>query len=135
MTDKIHVFRIKPEQELLAGIGRYCSERSITSELIVGIIGSAKRSRLNFLTKLPGGYKSIEYPGPMEIFGAQGSISLKDDNLIVHTHIHLSRQDFSIGGHLTEAEVFSTAQVAIRELDYQLIRRFDSYTGLNEIQI
>ncbi len=135
MVAKTHVFRVKPEQELLAEIGRYCLENHITSGLIVGIIGSVLSARLNFLTRLPGGYDSVDYTGPMEIVGAQGSVSLKEDNLIVHIHILLSRQDFSVGGHLAEATVFSTAEVAIRELDYQLLRQFDSYTGLNELHM
>ncbi|MFC1925761.1 PPC domain-containing DNA-binding protein [Chloroflexota bacterium] len=135
MVDRIHVFRVKPEQELLAEISRYCSENIITSGLIVGIIGSVTSARLNFLTSLPGGYESVDYTGPMEIVGAQGSVALKDDNLIVHIHIQLSRQNTSVGGHLAEANIFSTAEVAIRELDYQLLRQFDSYTGLNELQM
>lgn len=135
MADKTHVFRVKPGQELLAEIIRYCLENHITSGLVLGIIGSVTSARLNFLTKLPAGYESVDYEGPMEIVCAQGSVSLKEENLIVHIHIQLSRQDFSVGGHLAEAKVFSTAEVAIRELDYQLLRQLDSYTGLNEIRM
>ncbi len=38
------------------------------------------------------------------------------------------------GGHLVAATVFSTTEVAIGELDYQLYRYADDYTGLNELQ-
>ena len=130
---KVHVFRVKPGQELLGQIARYCREHNISSGVIIGIIGSVKSARLNFLMQLPGKYDSVDYLGPLEIVCAQGSVALKDDSPIIHIHIQLSRQDTCRGGHLAEATVFSTAEVTIGELDYQLRRQTDSYTGLNEL--
>ncbi|MFC1905762.1 PCC domain-containing protein [Chloroflexota bacterium] len=75
----------------------------------------------------------MKYQGPLEIVFAQGSITLKDTSLIIHIHMQICRQDGCYGGHLASAKIFSTAEVAIMELDYQLHRQFDSYTGLNEL--
>jgi predicted DNA-binding protein with PD1-like motif len=133
LLKKVHVFRVKPGQELLGDIARYCREYSITSGIVVGIIGSVEHARLNFLMSLPGKYDSVEYDGPLEIVGAQGSVALKDDSLVIHIHIQLSSQDTCRGGHLAEARVFSTAEVVIAELEEQLMRQADSYTGLNEL--
>lgn len=133
MFKKIHVFRVKPGQELLDGISRYCQENMVSSGTIIGIIGSVENAKLNFLKALPGKYDSVDYSGPLEIVCAQGSIALKDDTLIIHIHIQLSGQDICSGGHLAGATVFSTAEVTLGELDYQLRRRTDSYTGLNEL--
>jgi predicted DNA-binding protein with PD1-like motif len=130
---KIHVFRVMPQQELLAEITAYCKNHQITSGVIFGIIGSVTKARLNFLLKLPGDYKSVEYIGPMEIACAHGTVALKDNNLILHIHAQLSSQDISRGGHVAEATVFSTAEVTIGELDYQLERFLDKNTGLNEL--
>jgi predicted DNA-binding protein with PD1-like motif len=130
---KIHLFRVKPGQELVNGIESYCHKRRILSGIVIGIIGSVENARLNFLKVLPGKYDSVDYHGPLEIVCAQGSIALKDDALIIHIHIQLSGQDICSGGHLDQATVFSTAEVAIGELDYQLRRKTDSYTGLNEL--
>ncbi len=133
MFKKIHVFRVKPGQELLSEIARYCHEHSISSGVVLGIIGSLRSARLNFLMELPGKYESVDYAGPLEIVCAQGSVALKDDSPIIHIHIQLSGQDTCRGGHLAEAAVFSTAEVTIGELDYQLHRQPDSFTGLNEL--
>ena len=133
MIKKVHVFRVKPGQELLSEIARYCREYSITSGIVVGIIGSVEHTRLNFLIDLPGKYDSVEYAGPLEIVCAQGSVALKEDSLVIHIHIQLSSQDICRGGHLAEASVFSTAEVVIVELEQQLMRQADSYTGLNEL--
>ena len=135
MFKKIHVFRIKPKQELASEITRYCRQNGISSGVVIGIIGSVESARLNFLRELPGKYETEEYQGPLEIVCAQGSVALKDAELIVHLHIQLSDSDKCRGGHLVEAKVFSTAEVMIGELDYQLYRYTDDYTGLNELQL
>lgn len=133
MFKKVHVFRVKPGQELLTKIAQYCHEHGISSGVVIGIIGSVETARLNFLMGLPAKYDSVEYPGPLEIVCAQGSVAQKNDNHVIHIHIQLSGQTICRGGHLAEATVFSTAEVAIGELDYQLRRQSDSYTGLNEL--
>jgi predicted DNA-binding protein with PD1-like motif len=130
---KVHVFRVKPGHELLEEITYYCLEHNISSGIVIGIIGSVENAQLNFLTGLPGKYDSIDYQGPLEIVCAQGSVALKDDTSIIHIHIQLSGQDICRGGHLARAMVFSTAEVVIGELAYQLRRQSDSYTGLNEL--
>ncbi|MEE8373760.1 MAG: PPC domain-containing DNA-binding protein [Dehalococcoidia bacterium] len=133
MFKKVHVFRVKPGQELLGEIALYCREHEVSSGVIIGTIGSVQRARINFLMELPGRYDSVEYPGPLEIVCAQGSVALLDDEPVVHMHVQLSGQDVCRGGHLAEATVFSTAEVVIGELDYQIRRQPDSYTGLNEL--
>jgi len=134
LFNKVHVFRVKPNQELANEIAGYCRHNRISSGVVVGIIGSVESAKLNFLMELPGKYITEEFAGPLEIVCAQGSIALKGDDVIVHVHILLSGRDACHGGHLAEARVFSTAEVAIAELDYQLRRDFDKYTGLNELQ-
>ena len=133
MFNKVHVFRVKPGQELLGEIANYCRKHNISSGIVIGIIGSVESARLNFLTELPGKYDSVDYSGPLEIVCAQGSVAQQSDSPIIHIHIQLSRQDICRGGHLAEATVFSTAEVVIGELDQQLRRQSDSYTGLNEL--
>ena len=133
MFKKIHVFRVKPEQELLTEITSYCREHHVTSGIVLGIIGSVKNAKLNFLVELPGKYQSVDYNGPLEIVCAQGSVALKDETPIIHIHIQLASQNTCAGGHLAQAIVFSTAEVVIGELDHQLHRQIDDYTGLNEL--
>ena len=134
MFKKVHLFRVKPGQELLGEITRYCRENRITSGIIIGIIGSAERACLNFLHKLPGQYEGKEFTGPLEIVAAQGSVATMNSETIIHIHIQLAKEDGSWGGHLVNATIFSTAEVTIGELDYPLHRQLDKYTGLNELR-
>jgi len=130
---KVHAFRVKPGQELFAEIARYCRENKITSGIIIGIVGSAEKARISFLEALPAKYTPRDFTGPMEIVAAQGSVALKDGETLLHIHIQLSTKDACWGGHLVEATIFSSAEVVIGELDYQLHRQLDSYTGNNEL--
>ena len=134
MFKRVHIFRVKPKQELTSEIANYCRQNGISSGLVLGIIGSVESAKLNFLKTLPGNYEEKEYKGPLEIVVAQGSVALKDSELIIHIHIQLSGTDGCQGGHLAEARIFSTAEVTIGELDHQLFRYTDDYTGLNELQ-
>ena len=133
MFKKIHIFRVKPDQELPAEILACCRRNNITSGVVLGIIGSLKNARLNYLVELPGKYVPVDYTGPLEIISAQGSVALKDDEIVLHVHIQLSSREGCYGGHLAGATVFSTAEVVIGELDYQIQRYADDYTGLNEL--
>lgn len=130
---KLHVFRVKPKEELMGRILSYCDENNLTSGIVAGIIGSVEDAQLNFLKGLPGRYESVSYMGPLEIVSAQGSIALKGEETIVHIHIQLSGEDMCRGGHLVKATILSTAEIVIVEIDGQLYRQFDEYTGLNEL--
>ena len=133
MFKKVHVFRVKPKQELLSSIAQYCRQHGISSGVVIGIVGTVESARLEFLLELPGKCESADYSGPLEIICAQGSVASKDGSQIVHIHIQLAGQNICQGGHLAEATVFSTAEVVVGELDYQLLRQFDSGTGRNEL--
>ena len=133
MIKKTHIFRVKPGQELLTEILKYCRQNDVTSGIIIGIIGSAKSARINYIKELPGKYVSENYEGPLEIVAAQGSVALQGSEIIIHIHILLTSQTACFGGHLAEARIFSTAEVTIGELDTQLNRYADTYTGLNEL--
>ena len=133
MFKKIHVFRIKPKLEMMTEIAAYCRKHNLTSGVVLGIIGSLERAKLNFVQELPARFDGVDYGGPLEIVCAQGTIAMKDKELIAHVHMQISSKEISRGGHVAEAIIMSTAEVVIGELDYQVKREFDSYTGLNEL--
>ncbi len=131
---QIHVFRVKPDEELVRSITQYCESEHITSAVVTGIIGSLRSVKLGFLKELPGRYETEDFQGPLEIVCAQGTVATYQNEFALHIHIMLSDENHAIGGHLTKARVFSTAEVVIAELDQQISRRFDDYTGLKELK-
>ena len=107
--------------------------KHITSAVVTGIIGPLRSVKLGFLKKLPGKHKTEDLQGPLEIVCAQGTIATYQNEFALHIHILLSDENHAIGGHLNEAHVFSTAEVVLAQLDQQITRRFDDYTGLKEL--
>lgn len=133
MFKRVHVFRVMPKQEVLSAIASYCEKNNIRSAVVLGIIGSLVKARLNYLVELPGKYITKEFNGHLEIVCAQGSVAMMGEERIIHIHVQLGELERNEGGHLAEATVFSTAEVVIGELDYQLTRIKDKFTGLNEL--
>ncbi|MCX6814210.1 MAG: DNA-binding protein [Candidatus Aenigmarchaeota archaeon] len=135
---KTHLFRVKPNEELLTAIKTFCEKNKIHSGVITQVIGSFSSVKLNFLKSLPGNYITKEFKnlhGPLEIVAGQGTIATMEqtNELVLHIHILVSDENKAIGGHLTEGNVFSTAEVFIQELDYPVKRYLDEYTGLREL--
>jgi predicted DNA-binding protein with PD1-like motif len=132
---KIHVFRVKPDQDLLESIEDYCKNNQIISGVIIGMIGSLKIASINYLKSLPANYVNRKYQGPMEIVCSQGTIAKSGEDTIVHLHLVIDNEKETRGGHLAKGSiVFSTAEVVIGELKEQITRKKDDYTGLLEIQ-
>ena len=135
MFRRIHVLRVMPKQDLLHTIQKFCEEKNITSGVIIGIIGSLERASLNFLKTLPSNYINKQFEGPLEIVSGQGSVATHDGKTILHVHLTVSNEKGANAGHLAEGSiVFSTAEVIIGELEEQLIREKDEYTGLLELK-
>ncbi len=135
MFKKIHVFRIKPKLDLLESIQKFCEKNNITSGVVIGIIGSLEKASLNFLKSLPANYVNKQFEGPLEIVSGQGSIAKHEEKTVVHIHLTISNENGADAGHLARGSiVFSTAEVVIGELEEQLEREKDDYTGLLELK-
>jgi len=138
MFKKVHVLRFKPGQELMTELTNYCQQNGLTSGVILGIIGSIERARLGIPPEIPvpGKYEYAykDYSRPLSIISGQGTIALMDDKLAFHIHVLLSGHGVNEGGHLVEARIWATAEVAIGELDYQLRRSLDPEIGLSALQ-
>lgn len=134
MFKKIHIIRIKPEEELLEEILKYCEKNKIISAVIISLLGSLKEVNLGILKDLPGKFISKEIKGPLEIGCGTGTVALKDRKIILHIHLIVSDENQAVAGHLTGGKVFSTAEVVIGEIEEQLERKKDSFTGLNELK-
>jgi predicted DNA-binding protein with PD1-like motif len=134
MFKKVHIFRVKPGQKLNHEVLDYCQKNNITSGIILSLLGSLNNVELGFLKELPGKYIAKKFSGPLEIVSGTGSIAKKDREIITHIHLTISDEIKAVGGHLIEGEIFSTAEVVIGEIEDQIERYMDHYTGLNELK-
>lgn len=131
---KIHTIRIKPDQRIPDEILKYCQAEKITSAVILSMLGSLRSIELGFLKKLPGKFITKKFKGPLEIISGTGTIATKENETIIHIHMEISDEKRAIGGHLISGVIFSTAEIIIAELDFQIERYKDNFTGLNELK-
>ena len=140
MFKSVNLLRLGQGQELLTELRNYCEKKSITSGLILGMIGSfesvtfLKMARRDAKTGSQLKEEHDEYRGRLSILSGQGSLSKYNGERIFH--IHMCIKDFQkpeefIGGHLERAIVRATAEIYIGELSYQLERDFDPQMGIS----
>ncbi len=140
MFKKIHVFRIKPGSNLMGSLKEFCLKNEINSAVLLGMIGSLEEVELAFLKELPGKYIKKTFCGPLELVSSQGTVGsvIKSSKEAagerwLHIHIVASNEKETVSGHLVEGKIFTTAEVVLGELDYQIERYHDEDTGLKEL--
>ena len=70
--------------------------------------------------------------GEFELTSLVGNITLKDDNLFVHSHITFSDINFNAyGGHLFDCKIAVAGEFIILKSPMEIDRRYDEEIGLH----
>lgn len=129
-TANVHVFRLKPHQDLKRSIIAFAVERKIKAGIILTCVGSLEQYHIRFANQ----EKGVKQTGHFEIVSLTGTFS--DSS----SHLHLSISDSTgktIGGHLLDENlIYTTAEIAIAELDDLIFERQpDTVYGYHELVI
>lgn len=146
--EKMHIgqtylIRMMPGDDIFKGIKDFCLNHHIKRAVILSSIGSAKDIVFRDLlcnVKAPleiSKTNEIKQAGPFEVLSLEGNIFPMEDETIVHLHVLLGREDGSVcGGHLIQANVFTTLELVIAEIkDSGVFRKKSQDTGLNELML
>lgn len=125
-----HAFRLKPGQDLKAGIQQLVAEKKIKAGWISTCVGSLTEYNIRFANQPAGSTDT----GHFEIVSLTGTVSTNG------SHIHISISDSigkTIGGHLMEGcKVYTTAEIVILSSDqYEFKREKDGTTPWEELQV
>jgi len=125
-----HVFRLKPGQDLKAGIQLLVTEKQIKAGWISTCVGSLTDYSIRFANQPKGSTDT----GHFEIVSLTGTVSVNG------LHIHISISDSTgktIGGHLMEGcKVYTTAEIVILSSDqFEFKREKDGTTPWEELQV
>lgn len=128
---KIHVFRLRPHDDLKKGIVEYARQHKITAGVVVTAVGSLEQSHLRFANQKKDGSIS---KGHFEILSLSGTVSADG------CHLHLSLADSdgkTTGGHLLEGNlIYTTAEIALAALpDLSFTREKDPTYGYAELVV
>lgn len=128
---KVHVFRLKPHEDLKKSILYFARENSIHAGIILTCVGSLEQINLRFANQKSGSTKK----GAFEIVSFTGTFS---DNNTGHFHISVADDTGrTFGGHLLDENlIYTTAEIAIAELsDLNFSREIDTAYGYKELVV
>jgi predicted DNA-binding protein with PD1-like motif len=126
----IHAFRLKPGEDLKAGIDSVVKRERISAGWIMTCVGSLTQTAIRYANQ--SGADSLS--GHFEIVSLTGTVSVNGN------HIHIAVSDSTgktIGGHLMPGNtVYTTAEIVIGETkDLSFIREKDGTTPWPELQV
>lgn len=123
-------FRLKPGEDLRAGIEKIVREKDIRAGWVATCSGSLTDYAIRFANQPDAAAGS----GHFEIVSLTGTVSVNG------SHLHLSISDSTgrtIGGHLTAGcKVYTTAEIVLMYTDkYTFTREKDGSTPWEELQV
>jgi predicted DNA-binding protein with PD1-like motif len=124
--------RLAKGDDLLAAPEHCCRANGITLGE-VRALGAVSQARVGYYDQAQRQNLYLEWAQPLEILALVGNISLRDGQIMVHSHVTLGDQEGRAwGGHLAEGTLVFPCEFMIQEYraDKTLERRFDQETGL-----
>ncbi len=122
---KVHIMRIDRGEEVISAIEQACRDNGIKAAVISGL-GFRSKAKIAIFNPEKEQYDSFDVNNPMELASLNGNISLREGKPFAHVHVVLGSRDNVIAGHLVEGYVGGTTEIAILELEGELLRNIRS---------
>lgn len=125
---RVIVAKIDPNEDLFDAIKELIKKHKIKSGLI-NVIGALKQFTIGYFDIEKKEYNFKTFEEDIELISCMGNISFKDNEPIIHLHVSVGKDDYSIiGGHLNQPSIVSvTAEVYIYEIN-------DTITRVNDVR-
>ena len=123
--------RLTKGADLVEEIGRVARENGLR-KASVQVIGALTGARLAYYIQADQRYVDHEVDECVELLAGLGNVSIKDDDIFVHLHLTLSREDgTTTGGHAMDGCTIFAAECVLTPVEGKdLVRRHDAATGL-----
>ena len=107
---RIHVFRLRPGDDLLGSIRAYVNQNHIQAAVILSSVGSLTQASIRYANQ----QEAHIHTGHFEIVSITGTVEEGGE----HVHLSISTgQGNMIGGHLmTGCKIYTTSEVTLAEL-------------------
>jgi len=128
---RIHVFRLRPGDDLLGGIRAYVNANHIQAAVLLSAVGSLTQASIRYANQP----EAHIHTGHFEIVSITGTVEEGGE------HVHLSiasGQGTMIGGHLmTGCKIYTTGEITLAELvGVRFTRETDTQgSGWDELKI
>lgn len=125
-----HLIRLEAGERIVGSLLSFCEREGIRSGYFHGL-GAVSRAELGHFEPAAGDYTWLELEGPWEIVSLYGNVAVLDGQPFVHAHAVLSDRSFAVrGGHLREAVVSATCEIALIRPGGEIGRKKDAGSGL-----
>lgn len=133
---RVIVAKIEPNEDLFDAIKELIKKHKIKSGLI-NVIGALKQFTIGYFDIEKKKYNFKTFDEDIELISCMGNIAFKDNEPIIHLHVSVGKDDYSIiGGHLSQPSVVSiTAEVYIYEITQTLTRANDPQFDLSLLDL
>jgi len=133
---RVIVAKIEPNEDLFDAIKELIKKHKIKSGLI-NVIGALKQFTIGYFDIEKKKYNFKTFDEDIELISCMGNIAFKDNEPIIHLHVSVGKDDYSIiGGHLSQPSVVSiTAEVYIYEINQTLTRANDPLFNLSLLDL
>ena len=133
---RVFVAKLMPDEDLIDAIKELVKKHNIKAGLI-NVIGALKKFTIGYFDLNTKEYKFETFEEDVELISSMGNISYKDGEPIIHMHISVGKDDYSIiGGHLSQPSIISvTGEVYIYEIAQKLNRVNDPQFNLSLIEL
>ena len=129
---RVFIGRFECGDDLLESITAFCRNNKIQLG-IFNIIGAVQNAKLGYYDQEKKKYTGcVEFDKKLEITACMGNISVKESDIMAHTHITLAGFDGkAFGGHVMPGTKIFAAEFFIQEfIGARLERGRDEVTGL-----
>ncbi len=131
-VSRVIIGKLNPGEDLIDGITEMVIKYDLNAGL-VNVIGALKKCTLGFFNIETSEYKFTTLEEDLELISCMGNIAHSNTGPIIHLHVSVGREDYSIlGGHLSQPSIISvTGEVYIYEINDKLKRAIDPQFGLS----
>jgi len=132
---KTYVIILDSGDEAMQCIKSFAKEKNLKASQF-NAIGAFNKATLGFFDFNIKDYKKIEINEQVEVLNITGDISLYNDEVKIHAHVVLGKNDGTAhGGHLLKAIVHPTLEIILTESPAYLERRMDENAHIPLIKI
>ncbi len=136
-TGKTIFARLDAGDDLILALKEIAAKHGIKSAFFT-LIGGLKKISYGLYEDKAYRHIVVEATHCFELLATAGNVTLKDGELLVHSHVNAAdeKNGSSFGGHLMEGSiVYPFAEVFMQEIDAELVREHDAKTNLFPVKI
>tara|TARA_B100000900_G_scaffold415593_1_gene446142 strand:+ start:7775 stop:8203 length:429 start_codon:yes stop_codon:yes gene_type:complete len=116
------VLRLDPGDEIHQSI-QSLSKYGVDCAIITSGIGRVRDIQIGYLSG-NGIYQKLNHEGPMELLSTQGNLAPGPNGPFTHLHTIMSDNEHNVhGGHLYRATIHVVAEIHLRILDSNIMKR------------